>query len=137
MSSETVRIPAIDRPPAWQGVAGLVVTLPSTLFVILNILRFEMGVREPYETLRPVVSPSTEWGNAILAAVAILGPVVGFVLAMWSVFRAALRRDDGWLVATFRLRLWWPHLAVALVALTTAAILNGHLAIEAIHERWP
>ena len=126
-----------DRPPAWQAVAGLLVTLPSTLFVLLNMLRYEFGVREPFETLRPVVSPSTEWGNAILAAIVLLGPPVGFVLAMWSVFRAALRRDDGWLVATFRVRLWWPHLAVAAVALGTAGFLYSHLAVEAIAERWP
>jgi hypothetical protein len=67
----------------------------------------------------------------------LLGPVAGFVLAMWSVVRAGLRRDDSWLVGTLRVRLWWPNLVVAAIALLTAGIIYGHLAIEAIHDRWP
>ena len=121
----------------WTAVVGSLVVLPSLLFVVLNMLRWELGLLEPYEALRPVVQPTSELANAILAAVALLGPPAGFVLAMWHTLRARLRRDAGWLVGTLRVRLSWPHIAVALVAMATATFLYGHLAIEAIAERWP
>lgn len=118
---------AIPAPPRSRAVLALALLVPGFVFVVMNILKFELGVDQPYDALEPIFVPE----GAVLAVLAnviiVVGPVAAALLTLLPMLRARLRRDSGILRLELALRLSTPHLVVALLALAVIGTIGGHL----------
>jgi hypothetical protein len=100
----------------WLVLAGLLLALPAAYFFSINILN-EMGISGPYKAAEPVFA---RWGSKQplgwnINLLILLGPVVGFLLAIFQVLK--IKWDFGKENFQFHFTVqkkWFPILVAAL-----------------------
>lgn len=109
---------------------GAIAVLPSLLFVAANLLKYGLGVDQPYRALEPVIE-SPSWAVSALVIVLVLGgPLASLALSLVPIVRLRAQREASLLVGTVALKLSWPHLAIGALSLTLLGILGAHLVAE-------
>ena len=119
----------VDARARWTWILPGLLVLPAALFLGANILKFELGIAGPYEWLGPLTDPSRSV-NDLVTAIVLLGPALALAIALWPIVRVRFAHPDEEVRATVSLRLRWPNIAVAVVALGVLAVLLGHVAVE-------
>jgi hypothetical protein len=116
---------AWDRRLVW----AVVLLAPAVVFVNGSALQYGVGVTGAADWFNPVF---TTGGLRQVATVWIVaGPLVAFLLAASRVFPIRLVREAGdtWEIR-LRVRVDWPAILVASVALLYGGFLIGHLVAE-------
>jgi hypothetical protein len=121
---------AIPAPPRSRAVLALALLMPGLLFVVMNILKFELGVDQPYDALEPAFVPEGAVLATIVNGIILLGPVAAALLTVLPMLRARLHRDGGILRLELALRLNPLHLVVAVLALAIVGTLGAYLIAE-------
>jgi len=103
---------ASDDEPWTYPAAGVFATDSGGLFVASNLLRYQAGVTQPYDTLSPLWSTGIGPYQFAFNATILLGPMIAMAIAALAVLRVSfVRAGTGWtLVLTVRKR--WPEIAV-------------------------
>lgn len=101
----------------WLTWAALLLSLPTAYFFIIAVLKFELGVDAPFDTIAPLlermgIKESPGWNINLLI---LLGPVVACLLSMFQVLKIEwhFTREQFQVRCTIRKR-WFPLLVSAL-----------------------
>ncbi|MGH2711733.1 MAG: hypothetical protein ACRDH9_11080 [Actinomycetota bacterium] len=108
----------------------LLLVLPSLVWVVANVLKFEMGVDAPYDFLRPVIGPGTELAEMAVAAVVILGPLAAILLTLLRTTRISLTRTKGGVRARGSLSARWGDIAILGFAAASLVVIGFYVIAE-------
>ena len=110
--------------------ACIALVTPAIVFVVVNVLRYELGMRGPHDILEPVIDPSAAWAQGVIDGVVFFGPLIAFGLAAFSVLRLRVQRRSHAFVGTVEVQ-WHPALlAVAVVSAVVFGVLGAYLVAE-------
>lgn len=110
--------------------ASIALVVPAVVFVIANVLRFELGVAAPYDALEPVIRPAAAWAQRVVDVFVFIGPLAAFVLAGASVVKLRLERRSQALVGSVEVH-WHPALlAIAVVSALVFGLLGAYVIAE-------
>jgi hypothetical protein len=110
--------------------ASIALVTPAIVFVVSNVLRYELGVPGLHEALEPVIDPTAAWAQGVIDAVVFVGPLVAFALAAFSVLRLRVERRSHAFVGTVEVQ-WHPALlAVAVVSAVVFGVLGAYVVAE-------
>jgi hypothetical protein len=110
------------------GLGGLLV-LPAVLFVVANVLKYELGFPALADALGPLAEPRGVV-EGVVTAVVVLGPVLALAVALAPIVRLRTARSRDGLEATVSLRVRRANLVVAGLAFTVLTILGAYLFAE-------
>jgi hypothetical protein len=110
------------------GLDGLLL-LPSVLFVVANVLKYELGLPALAGALGPLAEPRG-LAEVVVSVVVLLGPVVAAIVALAPIVRLRWGRSSDVLEATLSLRYRRGNLVVAGIAFAVLAALGGYLLAE-------
>ena len=110
------------------GLGGLLV-LPGVLFVVANVLKYELGFPALADALGPLAEPRGVV-EGVVTAVVVLGPVLALAVALAPIVRLRTARSRDGLEATVSLRVRRANLLVAGLAFTLLTILGAYLFAE-------
>ena len=114
----------------WSTVLAATLVLPAVAFVAANVLKHGFGVDALSNVLGRFAEPGDGAFSIVVTALVLLGPVVAVAIVLVPMVRLRLGRSDGTAEEAVSVRLEWPRLAIALVALAVLAALAGYLAAE-------
>jgi hypothetical protein len=113
-----------------RSLAGALLMIPAVLFVTANLLKYQVGLTQPYDVLSPAWSTDVAAYQAAFNSVVLLGPLVGLALVAWSVIRLSFgRRGGGW-VASLSVEKRWPQLAVLGARVSLLGVMGLYLIAE-------
>jgi hypothetical protein len=107
---------------------GLLV--PASLFVLSNLLRYQVGIAQPYNALSPLWSTGIGAYQFAFNAMVLVGPMIAMAIAALAVLRVRFAQTGaGWSVAvTIRRR--WPELAVLAFGVALVGVMGLYLIAE-------
>lgn len=109
---------------------SIALVTPAVVFVVANILRYEMGVPGLHRALEPVIDPTAAWAQSLIDGVVFFGPLLAFALAAFSVLRLRVERRAHAFVGTVEVQ-WHPALlAVAVVSAVVFSVLGAYVVAE-------
>jgi hypothetical protein len=113
-------------------VASLLLALPTAYFLLINILKFELGVDEPYDSSWPLfesvgIRESLGWNINLLI---LLGPVVAFVLTIFQAVKINWHISKEHFLFQFTVRKRWFPLLVAAFSVSLLTVLFLYLFAE-------
>lgn len=114
----------------WPALIAALLVLPAVLFVAANLLKYGLDVAFLSDALGPFAEPGRGAADVVVTGVVLLGPVAALAIALLPLVRLRLGRSDGTIEASMFLRLRWPQMAVAVVALAVLAALGAYLVAE-------
>jgi hypothetical protein len=128
--------------PSRTRLLAFTLLIPASLFVVSNVLRYQVGIGQPYDALSPLwhTSFGSYQGAYEFAfnATVLVGPMIAMAIAALAVLRVRFARthsdpyQEGWSVAvTIRRR--WPEIGV----LTFGVGLVGVMGLYLIAENLP
>jgi len=122
-----------DRRPA---VIGLVLILAPLYFVSASLLKYGLGIGFMFDPLEAFLSISGRRVvfNVVSPFVFLGGLCLALTLNTYAVARLNVRREDGTIVSTVRLRL--SNIAVAVVSILLLATLLGYVFLENVAYRY-
>jgi hypothetical protein len=103
---------------------------PSVVFVAVNLLKFELGVDAPYDALAPLIDPSSQLANLLVAAVVILGPIAAVFLTLRHAATGSVRTTKPGVEAQFTMRARWSDVLMIGVAIAPLIVIGLHLIAE-------
>lgn len=110
--------------------ASIALVTPAIVFVVANVLRYELGLPAIHQALAPVIDPAAAWAQRVIDGIVFLGPVVAFGLAAFSVLRLRVERRAHTFVGTVEVH-WHPALlAVAVVSAVVFGVLGAYVVAE-------
>ncbi len=112
---------------------SIALVAPALVFVVANVLRYELGVPGLHEALEPVIDPGTTWAQGLMDAIVFLGPLVAFAVAAFSVLRLRIERRAHTFVGTVEVQ-WHPALLVVAIL---SAVVFGVLGVYVVAENLP
>ena len=73
----------------WIGIASLLLALPTAYFLGIAVLKYEMGIDAPFDSIAPLLErmglkESLGWNVNLLI---LLGPIVAFGLSIFQVLK--------------------------------------------------
>ena len=107
--------------------------VPAVLFVTVNLLRYQVGVAQPYDTLSPLWSTGVGAYQLAFNATVLLGPVIAMTIAAVAVLRVRFARTNAGSNVAMTIRRRWPEIGV----LAFGAALVGVMGIYLIAENLP
>ena len=100
----------------WLSTAGLLLALPAAYLVCISVLKYGLNISGPFDASQPLlerwgIKDSLGWNINLLILV---GPVVGFLLAIFQVLRIKwdLRKEEFQFHFTIQKK-WFPILVMA------------------------
>lgn len=115
--------------PNWSTIAGLLLALPAAYIICISVLKYVMGVDGPFDSSQPFLERLgiKEAPGLNINLLILLGPVAGFLLAIFQVLtiKWQLTKEDFHFQFTVRKR-WFPIL-VAAFSISLLAILFFYL----------
>ncbi len=113
-------------------VLALILVLPTAYFICISVLKYEMGVDAPFDTIAPLlermgIRQTVGWNINLLI---LLGPVIAFVLAILQVLKIDRQFTKEQFDFHFTLRKRWFPLLVVAFSLCVLAILAIYLVGE-------
>lgn len=81
------------RRASRYGLGALVLALPTAILVILSVLKYVLGVPEPFDVLEPSLTPLVT--HPLGESLVILAPYMALLLAGLPVTRLRLGRSEG------------------------------------------
>ena len=113
-------------------IASLAFGLPTAYFLTASVLKFEMNIDAPYDTIAPFlqrtgISESLGWNINLLI---LLGPIVVFALSLFQVVRIKFQFTRNHFLFQFILRKSWLPLVVAAFSASLLGILFMYLVRE-------
>jgi hypothetical protein len=120
------------RHPTGLALLALLLVLPTTTFVILSVLAYELGVIGLQPVIEPILValPSLELVNLFV----MVAPMLALAVALVPLVGIGLSRSGRELLLTFALRARGPNLAVIGLSLLVGAIATWHHVIEVMLE---
>lgn len=110
---------------------GAVLALPGLMFVVSNILKYNLGSGTLYDgSFGTIFALGFGELNAAVNAVVILGPVTALALIMWSSVDLGFHRDGEVVNATFSIRVNKLALLVAVVSVVVLGAMFTYLLFE-------
>lgn len=114
------------------AIASFVPGIPTAYFLGISVLKFEMGIDAPYDTMAPFlertgISETLGWNINLLI---LLGPVVAFALSIFQVLRIKFQFTQNHFLFQFILKKRWLPLLVAAFSASLLGILFIYLAGE-------
>jgi hypothetical protein len=111
---------------------SLLLAIPTTCFLGISVLKFELGINAPYDAISPVlartgIAASLGWNNNLLI---LLGPVVVFALSIFRVLRIRLQFTQNHFLFQCILKKRWLPLLVAALSASLLGILFIYLVRE-------
>ena len=120
------------RHPTGLALLALLLVLPTTIFVILSVLAYELDVTGLQPVIEPILValPPLELVNLFL----MIAPVLSLAVAIVPLIRVGLSRSGRELLLTFALRARGPNLVVIGLCLLVGVIATWHHVIEVMLE---
>lgn len=109
---------------------SLALVLPALVFVAANVLKFQLGVDGPYDTLELVLDPRPPLAWVLVQALVLAGPVIALALSAFAIVRASATRRDGTVEMRATLRLHPGHLVAGVLSLALLASMALYLVAE-------
>jgi hypothetical protein len=109
--------------------AGLILSLPTAFVIVIAVLKYEFGVSGPFDSMQPLleswgIKDPPGWNINLLI---LLGPVVGFLLALFQLLKINLRFEKKQVeIYTVIQKKWFPIL-VSAFSLSLLACLSIYL----------
>jgi hypothetical protein len=111
----------MDRPPERFALFGAVLVAPVVVLLALSILKYFLGVPEPFDAVEPAVTPFVT--HPLGEAVVTLAPYVAFLLAAIPVVHVGVRWEHRRLHGDVALAAPLSNVTVALVSALTAGVM--------------
>lgn len=89
---ETASLPG-RRPRTLIAFLVLLLCVPSLVFVVANVMAFELGLPGIYDLLEPAIAPRSELGEALVALLVVAGPITALAAIAVDLLRVRLDRD--------------------------------------------
>jgi transcriptional regulator with XRE-family HTH domain len=121
--------------PRIAALFGALLALPAIVFVVVNLLKYGLGVDGPYDALASAGEKAD--GTVFFDTPWLLlgGPVIALLLNLFTLVRPRIRRDGpGAALVAIDLRFNLASLAVILLAGAALALLSAHLAADIVHK---
>ncbi len=100
----------------WLTLVALLLALPTAYFIIIAILKYELGVHGPFDAIAPFlesvgIKETIGWNINLLI---LFGPVIAFLLALFQVLKIDwdFTKEQFFFHFTIRKK-WFPLLVVA------------------------
>lgn len=111
---------------------SLLLAIPTTCFLGISVLKFEVGINAPYDAISPFlestgISASLGWNSNLLI---LLGPLVVFALSIFQVVSIKFRFTQNHFLFQFILKKRWLPLLVAAFSASLLGILFMYLVRE-------
>ncbi len=106
------------------GLLGLVLLLPTLSFLVLAVLKYGMGIAEPFDLAEPLFL------NRLVEMFAVAAPWVAFVSSTWPVVRVRLGWEHGSFTGTLAVRARPLNLAVSLLSAALIGVLVVYFLVE-------
>jgi hypothetical protein len=119
-----------QTPDGRRLLLAAVLLLPALVFVPANVLKFELNISFPYDTLEPILHPSIGLLRVLRDVLVVLGPVAALALSAASIMRGSLKRTGDSVQATVALRIAPVPMAIAAVSLVLLGSIAAYLVAE-------
>lgn len=131
MSAWNERMAEMNSYASRTTVAGSVLLLPTTAFLLVMFSHFVLGMQQPYGAWdRFYTNPDYRTINDIIEVLTVAGPFAALLLMVVPVLRIQLARENGILVGTLSVRANATTLAAIGVAVIAAGVVAGYGFIE-------
>lgn len=122
----------VHRHPTTLALIALLVVVPTSTFVVLSFVAYQIGVPSLQAILEPALQALTvsRWVDLFL----LLAPLIALVLAIAPLVGIGLSRADGELRVTFGFQARTLNLVVIGVCLVVGGLLAGHIILETLLE---
>ena len=109
----------------WFTITGLLLSLPAALLISVSVLKYVFNINEPFDSIQPTVET---WGikEAIgwnINLLIFLGPVIGFLLAVFQVLQLKWNLKGEQFEFHFTIKKKWFALFVAGFCVSILAVL--------------
>ena len=120
------------RHPTGLAFLALLLVVPTTTFVVLSVLAYELGIIGLQPVIEPILValPTVELVNLFV----MVAPVLALAVALVPLVGIGLSRSGRDLLLTFALRARGPNLAVIGLCLLVGVIASWHHLIEVMLE---
>jgi hypothetical protein len=113
-------------------VLAILLAFPAAWVIVTSILKFELGVNEPFDSSRPFleslgINESFGWNINLLI---LLGPIGAFLLAIFQVLRVEWKFTKQHFHFSFTIHKGWFALLVAGFSISVLAALTLYLFAE-------
>jgi hypothetical protein len=114
------------------SIVSLMLAIPTAYFLGISVLKFELGIAAPYDTIAPFlgrtgISESLGWNINLLI---LAGPVVAFALSIFRVLRIKFQFTQNHFLFQFILKKRWLPLLAASFSASVLGILFIYLVRE-------
>ncbi|MGH2488573.1 MAG: hypothetical protein ACRDFR_03015 [Candidatus Limnocylindria bacterium] len=121
----------MHRRPTMAAVVALVLVAPTTIFVALSLVAYELGLSELAALLEPALLTLT--AAPVVDGFFLIAPIIALVVAAAPLTGIGLARADRELRLTLALGIRAPNLSAIGVCLVVGALLAWHLLVEGWH----
>ncbi len=120
------------------AVVGFVLLLAPLYFVSASLLKYGLGIGFLFDPLETFLSASGRRVvfNVVSPFVFLGGLCLALALNSYAVARLNLRREQGAIVSTIRLKLSWSNIAVAIISILLLTTLLGYVFLENVAYRY-
>lgn len=114
------------------AIASLLLALPTAYFIAISVLKYELGVDGPFDTIAPVleqwgIKETLGWNINLLI---LFGPIVAFLLTIFQLLSIRLQFTQNHFLFQIIVRKRWLPLLVAGISVSLLAILFIYLVGE-------
>ena len=111
------------------AIASLLLALPTAYFICISILKYELGIDQPFDAIAPFlermgIKETLGWNINLLI---LLGPVMAFLLTIFQVLKADWQFTREQFLFHFTIRKKWFPLLVAGFSVSLLAVLTIYL----------
>ena len=115
--------------PKWLSYLALVLSLPTACFIVISILKYGLGIHEPFDSMAPLleqwgIKEAPGWNISLLI---VLGPALGFLICFLQLVRVSWQGDADRYEFMITMRKKGFPLAVAGFAISLLAIMFIYL----------
>lgn len=113
----------------WLTVAGLLFALPTAYFILISVLKYWLGINEPFDSAQPTlenwgVRESFEWNINLLI---LFGPVIALIIAVTQILKIQVQFNKEQFDFHVQVKKHWFALFVAVFSAGLLAILFLYL----------
>lgn len=109
--------------------ASLLLALPTAYFICISVLKFELGIDAPFDTIAPLlerwgIKETLGWNINLLI---LFGPFIAFLLTIFQVLKIRFQFTQNHFLFQFILKKRWLPLLVAAFSISLLGILLIYL----------
>jgi hypothetical protein len=109
-------VTSVTRLLAWSTLA-LILVLPTIFFIVVSIMKYEMGMNEPFDSIAPFLENAgiKEFGFNINLLI-LFGPILAAFIALFQVFHLELKFEKKEFRANVTIYKRWFPLSIIIVS---------------------